>query len=64
MTQRTDKPKSPSGKKSPKPAAAAAKKQTPAGQQSAADTHIEKSTGVKTRDQIMNETKYIGMFID
>ncbi|CAF2905403.1 unnamed protein product [Rotaria sp. Silwood2] len=58
MTTKTEKPKSPGGKKSPKPAGAA-KKQTPGLQSSAADTHIEKSTGVKTRDQITNETKYI-----
>ncbi|CAF3921090.1 unnamed protein product, partial [Rotaria magnacalcarata] len=57
-TLKTEKPKSPSGKKSPK-GAGAAKKQTPGLQQSQADTHIEKSTGVKTRDQIANETKYI-----
>ncbi|CAF4476061.1 unnamed protein product, partial [Rotaria sp. Silwood2] len=48
MTTKTEKPKSPGGKKSPKPAGAA-KKQTPGLQSSAADTHIEKSTGVKTR---------------
>ncbi|CAF0734574.1 unnamed protein product [Rotaria sordida] len=58
MPGKGEKPKSPGGKKSPKPAAAA-KKQTPGLQPSAADTHIEKSTGVKTRDQIINETKYI-----
>ncbi|CAF5193822.1 unnamed protein product, partial [Rotaria magnacalcarata] len=62
-TLKTEKPKSPSGKKSPK-GAGAAKKQTPGLQQSQADTHIEKSTGVKTRDQIANETKYIGMSIE
>ncbi|CAF4641723.1 unnamed protein product [Rotaria socialis] len=59
-TLKTEKPKSPSGKKSPK-GAAAAKKQTPGLQQSQADTHIEKSTGVKTRDQIANETKYVDL---
>lgn len=55
-----EKPKSPGGKKSPKPAGAAAKKASPGGQLSAADTHIEKPTGVKTRDQIVDETKYLG----
>ncbi len=54
---KAEKSKSPSGKKSPKPAAT--KKQSPAGQ--TADTHIEKTAGVKTRDQITDETKYIGM---
>ncbi|CAF0831903.1 unnamed protein product [Rotaria sp. Silwood1] len=58
MAPKAEKSKSPGGKKSPKPAAAA-KKQTPGLQPSATDTHIEKSTGVKTRDQIINETKYI-----
>ena len=58
-----DKSKSPAGKKSPKQGAAAAKKQSPGGQLSTADTIIEKSIGVKTRDQIENETKYIGMLI-
>lgn len=51
---KADKSKSPSGKKSPKPP----KKQSPAAQASI-DTHIEKSTGVKTREQINDETKYI-----
>jgi hypothetical protein len=66
---KADKPKSPGGKKAAKPAAAnaaanaaaAAKKQATVGQLSAAESHIEKSTVVKTRDQIIDETRYIGM---
>ncbi|CAF4304519.1 unnamed protein product, partial [Adineta steineri] len=46
------------GNKSPKPAAKS-KKQAAAAPAPATDTHIDKPIGVKTRDQITDETKYI-----
>ncbi|UJR27796.1 hypothetical protein I4U23_009067 [Adineta vaga] len=47
------------GKKSPKAAAAAKKQAAAAAPPPVSDTHIEKPPGVKTRDQITDETKYV-----